>query len=267
MIRLVGIDVDGTLVGSSGRVEPIIWRAAERAREAGIHLAICSGRPAFGSALAYAQRLDSDGWHIFQNGASIVHLASGRSRSRTLPDLCVEFLIAKARSTGRILELYSDRSYVSESKSTWAQEHARLLGVAFEPRPFESLRLPVVRAQWLVSPTDAAQVMAEAPAGVEVARSTSPLMPDTHFIGLTPEGVNKGSAMQSVAAEYGIALNDVMYVGDADNDLSALQVVGHPIAMANASAAVLKTAERSVGHVDAGGLAEALDLAITSASR
>jgi len=262
LIRLVGIDVDGTLVGSSGIVDPIVWRAAERARAAGIHLTLCSGRPAFGSALQYAQRLDAGGWHIFQNGASIVNLASGLSHSSNLSADCVEFLIAQSRSTGHVLELYSDDSYVTESVGAWAQEHAHLLGVPFEPMPLQSLQRPIVRAQWLLSPADAIEAMAHAPAGLEVAQSTSPLMPDTRFVGLTPKGANKGNAIQSVATQYGLTLPEVMYVGDADNDLSALRMVGYPIAMANASASVLQAARRSIGHVDAGGLAEALELAI-----
>lgn len=269
MIRLVGIDVDGTLVGSSGKVDPAVWRTAERACAAGIHLALCSGRPAFGVALDYARKLDADGWHIFQNGASIVHLAgghlaSGQSRSVTLPPESVKTLIAQARRTGDILELYSDKAYVTESTSAWARKHAELLDVPFETRPFESLTEPIVRAQWLLSPEATKRAMAVGIPHLEIAQSSSPLMPDTIFVGLTREGVTKGSAIRTIAAEYGVALQDVMYVGDAANDLSALQIVGCPIAMANADPAVLKVAVRSVPHVDAGGLAQALELAIAS---
>ncbi|MEJ1962881.1 MAG: HAD hydrolase family protein [Gammaproteobacteria bacterium] len=56
MIKLIGIDVDGTLVGSSGIVPPEVWDAAERARVRGIQLVLCSGRPAFGVAFDYARR-------------------------------------------------------------------------------------------------------------------------------------------------------------------------------------------------------------------
>jgi Cof subfamily protein (haloacid dehalogenase superfamily) len=264
LIRLVGIDVDGTLVGSSGTVAPAVWQAAASARAMGIHLALCSGRPAFGVALEYARRLDLDGWHVFQNGASIVHLGSQRSHSAPLPPAYVEMLIAQARSTGHALELYGDDRYVTESTSEWTRAHAALLGVAFEPRAFESLGEPIVRAQWLLSPVDAQRVVAAPAAGVEIAQSSSPLMPDTAFVGVTRAGVNKGSALRTVAAEYRIDLQDVMYVGDSGNDLAALRIVGHPVAMANASAAVLKAAGHSVGHVDAGGLAEALQLATAS---
>ena len=48
MIPLVFIDVDGTLVGSSGDVDSTTWEAAARTRAAGVRLAICSGRPGFG---------------------------------------------------------------------------------------------------------------------------------------------------------------------------------------------------------------------------
>jgi Cof subfamily protein (haloacid dehalogenase superfamily) len=264
LIRLIGIDVDGTLVGSGGAVHPRVWQAAQRACAAGIHLALCSGRPAFGVALEYARRLDSSGWHIFQNGASILDLAAAQSRSVALPADAVDGFIAQARESGDVLELYSDTAYVSESRSDWAREHAVLLGVPFEVRSFESLDAPVVRAQWLFGATEAQRFAAASHPGLEVALSTSPLMSDTTFVGITRAGVTKGSAVTSVAEVYGIDLRDVMYVGDADNDLSALQIVGHPLAMANAAASVLKVAERTVGHVDEGGLADALELAIAS---
>jgi hydroxymethylpyrimidine pyrophosphatase-like HAD family hydrolase len=138
--------------------------------------------------------------------------------------------------------------------------------VPFEARPFESLEGPIVRAQWLLSPERAAQAVAVPHPGLEVAQSTSPVMLGTRFIGITREGVSKGSAIRSVAAEYGVDLQDVMYVGDSGNDLSALEIVGYPIAMANSEAAVLRAAKHTVGHVDAGGLAEALQLAVASAS-
>lgn len=265
LIGLIGIDVDGTLVGSSGVVAPQIWLAAQRARTAGIRLALCSGRAAFGIAREYAEHLDA-GWHSFQNGASIVHLSDGRSLSANLPAATVQALIAQSRQTGRLLELYSDTDYATQSDSDWAREHASLLGVPFKPRSLESLTGPIVRAQWLVPSAEVPLVTAQAPAGVEIAQSSSPLMPLTRFVGITRAGVSKGSAMTMIANDYGIALNDVMYVGDADNDLSALRIVGWPVAMKNADAAVIAAARKVVGHVDAAGLADALEFAIAERS-
>lgn len=260
LIGLIGIDVDGTLVGSSGVVPEFVWEAAERARAAGIHLALCSGRPAFGIARDYAQRLDADGWHMFQNGASVVHLPTEESRSTPLPQPHVQELIAQARESGHVLELYSDSTYVVESDSPWASEHAELLGLPFKSARFETLSPPVVRAQWLLSPEDAERIHASS--DLEVAHSTSPLMPGVRFVGITKRGVSKGNAIREVAAAYGIDLRDVMYVGDSGNDLSALRIVGHPVAMANADAAVIAASSYTTGHVEEGGLAQALQIAL-----
>ena len=267
LIRLVGIDVDGTLVGSSGIVDPSVWEAAERARASGIRLALCSGRPGFGLAVDYARRLDADGWHVFQNGASVINLGSGESRSAPLPSDQVRELIRRARDTRHLLELYNDSGYAIEDDAPWSRRHAEILGVPFERRSFESLTPPVVRAQWLVPMGAAPNGLLDDLTGLEIAQSSSPLMPDVRFIGMTREGVSKGSAITTIAAAYGIDLADVMYIGDAGNDLPAFRVVGHPVAMGNAEPAVLSAVERVVAHVDAGGLTEALTLALQTAPR
>lgn len=264
MIRLVGIDVDGTLVGKSGEVASLVWEAADTARAKGIRLVLCSGRPAFGLALQYARRLSPDGWHAFQNGASVVNLGSGESQSVAVPAAAVTAFVAQARASGHVLELYNDREWVAESSALWAVEHARLLGVQFAPRPFESLEGPVVRAQWLLTCGEAKHMLSLAHSGLEASQSTSPLMPGTQFVGFTREGVSKASAMRAIAEQYDIALQDVMYIGDSGNDLSALRVVGHPVAMGNADPAVIKAAGRVVACADEAGVAEALQLAIAA---
>jgi Cof subfamily protein (haloacid dehalogenase superfamily) len=265
MIRLICLDVDGTLVGSSGDVLPIVWAAAAEARARGIRLAICSGRPAFGKARAFAERLDLVAWHVFQNGASVVHLPDGETRSRALPLEALARVIARSRETGRVLELYTDTEYAVESMAPLAREHAALLGVSYAPRPLESLG-GIVRAQWVVPSDQVTTIAAEPHDGLTVAESLSPVMPGTSFVNLTAEGVNKGDAVRRVAEAYSIALADTMMVGDSDNDLSALRVVGMPVAMGNAEPAVKAAAHHVVGDVDVGGTVEAFALAMASAS-
>ncbi len=265
-MRLVCIDVDGTLVGSGGAVHPGVWSAAERARAAGLRLAICSGRPAFGLAREYAVRLDADGWHSFQNGASVLHVGTGESRSVRLPSEVVVRLKERARATGRVLEFYTDDDYVVEAESPRVVAHAALLGVPYAPRPFVALPEPYVRAQWLLSHEEAAETLAEPHPGLEIAPSTSPIMPDTTFLNMTPTGVTKATAVRAIALSYGITLAQVMFVGDGGNDAPAMRIVGHPVAMANAEESLHEIATYTVGHVDEGGLIEALDRAIGLAS-
>jgi len=260
MIRLVCVDVDGTLVGSEGVIAERVWPAVERVRAGGVHVALCSGRPAFGITRGLAQRLDPGGWHVFQNGSSVLNVATGESHSRPLPPDAVQGLVARARATGRVLELYSDGDYAVESTLPRARRHAELLGVPFRARDLLSLAGAIVRAQWVVSPEDADEIVAEPPSELNLARSLSPVMPGTAFVALTAPGVDKASGVRSVAAAYRVPLAEVMMVGDAENDLGVMREVGWPVAMGNAEPVVQAAARRTVGHVDDGGLVEALAL-------
>ncbi len=259
-VRLVCLDVDGTLIGASGQVPDAVWGAADKLRNAGIVLALASGRPAFGVAREYAERLQPGGWHVFQNGASLVNLASAESRSAVLPAASVARLIAQARRDQGDLELYADLEYAIESHSRRARAHAVLLGVPFAPRALDSLSAPIVRAQWLAANDDLDAVRND-DAGLECWPAGSLAMPDTTFVSLTAAGVGKGSAITALAAIHGIELADVMFVGDGRNDVEALRIVGVSVAMGNAEPEAAAAARHHVGHVDAGGLLEALALA------
>jgi hydroxymethylpyrimidine pyrophosphatase-like HAD family hydrolase len=57
-----------------------------------------------------------------------------------------------------------------------------------------------------------------------------------------------------------------MYVGDGFNDTPAMRIVGWPVAMANAEPVARDLAHRLVGHVDEAGVAEALEIALESAT-
>jgi Cof subfamily protein (haloacid dehalogenase superfamily) len=262
MIDLICIDVDGTLVGSSGEVADDSWTALARMRARGIRLAICSGRPAFGKARGYAERLDPDGWHVFQNGASVVHLPGGNTRSRPLEPPTVRALVERARATGRPLELYGDTEHAVEMDVPRARDHAKLLGIPFVRRDLLSFGAPVVRAQWLLAHDEVAAVCAEPHEGLTLSHSLSPVMPDTSFLNVTPVGVDKGEAVRAVAREYGVPLERVMMVGDGANDVPVMRIVGASVAMGNAEPAALEAARHRVSDVDAGGLVEALELAL-----
>ena len=265
MVQLICIDVDGTLVGSSGVVLPEIWTAAERVRSRGLHLALCTGRPAMGVTCALAERLDPGGWHIFQNGASIVHLGNGASRSQPLPAAALQRVVERARATGRELEVYSDTGYVIVNPDERARRHAGLLGIPFVTRPFESLSGAAVRALWMLDEEQVEEVLAEGAYGLNASTSRAPIMPDTVFINMTAPSVDKASGVAAIAQAYGIPLEDVMMVGDSGNDVPVMRTVGYPVAMANSEPEVLAAARLRVGHVDEAGLVEAFEIALSTA--
>lgn len=269
MIKLICIDVDGTLIGSSNTVHPKIWEAAKVARARGTHLAICTGRPAMADTANYAKELAPESWHIFQGGASIMNFSKGQSESQALPLDALAFLKRTAREKGWVLELYSDEDYVAEQPCDGspaehlARSHAQLLGLDYTPRAFDSLKGEVIRAQWVVSDEQYEAAMALPQQNVLYSAATSPSVPGSHFISVTAQGVDKCSAIAALADKLGVSLTETMMVGDGHNDISALKLVGHPVAMGNAHEDLKKVADHVVGHVDEGGLAQAIELAGT----
>ncbi|WP_291426552.1 Cof-type HAD-IIB family hydrolase [Deinococcus sp.] len=264
MLGLIGIDVDGTLVGTGNVVRQDVWDALALARQRGVRLAVCSGRPAIGNALDYARRLDPDGWHVFQNGASVVKVDTGESLSEAFPPAELTRLLALARQQKRLLEVYTDDEYaITETGEQIAKRHAALLGLPYSPLAPEDLKKTVVRVQWVVPHAESGEVYAQDYTGLELHPAGSPVMPDVNFISVTKAGVNKGSALGRVAAGYGLTLDRVMAVGDGENDMTALKAVGHPVAMGNAEPMLKAIAQTVVSSVDEGGLREAVELALT----
>jgi Cof subfamily protein (haloacid dehalogenase superfamily) len=261
MIRLICCDVDGTLIGRSGTPHPDVWTAAASARSRGVRVAVCSGRPAFGETLDFARQLDDTGWHVFQNGASVLHLATHESRSAALPADVVASLVRRAREAGVILELYGDDRYVVESDDPRASIHAEVLGVEFVRGSLDAPPQPVVRGQWLLDIATASHELSRPHPGVFLSPSTTPLLPPTLFVSLMPPRVSKLTGVREIAAAYNVELADVMFVGDGGNDVSAMAAVGWPVAMANAEPEVRAIARHVVGHVDDAGLLEAFELA------
>lgn len=262
MLGLVGVDVDGTLVGTDNRVREDVWAAIERGRAAGMHFAICTGRPAVGNALEYARRLDPDGWHVFQNGASIVHARTGESLSAAFPEEALPGLLDMSHERGWLLELYTDTDMAVTQPGDVARRHADLLGIPYRPQPPEALEGTVVRVQWVVPREEEGTVTATPHPGLDLHPAGSPVMRDVMFVSVTRAGVNKGSALGRIAQRYGFGMDRVMMVGDGENDVTALRVVGHPVAMGNADAPAREAARYQVGHVDQGGLIGAVDLAL-----
>jgi Cof subfamily protein (haloacid dehalogenase superfamily) len=269
MLGLVCIDVDGTLVGHSNQVHPKVWDMAAQAVQAGLKLAICTGRPALSTTLEYARQLDPSGWHIFQGGASLLQPESGQSRSHPLSEAALQHLLGVYARTGWVLELYSDHDYVVEvfpsgsEAERLARDHAHLIGVDFKPRGLDQLQGTPVRAQWVVSGAQKPAAMASCFDGVVYASATSPSVPDACFISVTAAGVDKCSAIRELAALSGVPLSRTMMIGDGQNDLHAMQLVGHPVAMQNADPVLRAVCRYQVGHVEEGGVAEALALALT----
>lgn len=85
---------------------------------------------------------------------------------------------------------------------------------------------------------------------------------DLSLVDILPAGASKGAALRLLAEERGIAMGEVMAIGDNWNDLSMLEVAGYPVLMRNAPAELLVMAEERgwavTGSNDEDGVAAAI---------
>jgi hydroxymethylpyrimidine pyrophosphatase-like HAD family hydrolase len=90
-------------------------------------------------------------------------------------------------------------------------------------------------------------------------RSTvNPVFPDVRFINITALNISKGSAVSALIAHLGLKKEQVVAIGDADNDLALFEAAGLKIAMANASPRLKNCADFVTGDVDHNGVAQAI---------
>lgn len=264
MIGLILIDIDGTLTGTGGRIDAAVWPALERAAAAGVHAAICTGRPGFALARDYARRVAPQGFHVFQNGAAVQKADGTLGLVSLLPTSSYRGMVEAARREAAALEVYTPSAVYLERTSSLTERHAEVIGLEPVVSDLLAVEGPVVRVQWVV-PFDAlprfASITAEFP-DLELNTATQHDMPGVAFSSVTRVGTSKVSAARWLAKRLGLGMENVAMVGDGDGDLETIRAAGLGIAMGNATPGVKAVARRVVAHVDEGGLAEAIGLAL-----
>ncbi|MEG3586925.1 MAG: HAD hydrolase family protein [Actinomycetota bacterium] len=272
MLPLVCIDVDGTLIGSSGVPSFHVLETINRALSRGQQLCLSTARGAMGPTYRYAEMLNPNGWHIFHSGGVLLHTGSGEVVDHTLPQRIVDLALEVSQENNWAIEFYSARDYRAGHLSgsaaildhageyELAVAHSEMLGVEHISGTPSDLSGGIVRVQFVVRESSANEVQ-EAMSGFgKLTAATSPALPGVAFISITDEGVDKGSAISYLASLLGFDLSSVMMVGDGLNDLDALNVVGHPVAMGNGHAEVLSVGKYIVSSVEDDGLCDAIEL-------
>jgi Cof subfamily protein (haloacid dehalogenase superfamily) len=268
MIRLIGIDVDGTLLDSRGQMPPANIDAIHEAVDAGIHVALVTGR-SYPFARPIADPLPSSLTLFVSNGA-VERGLDGSTFARRLLDRRV------ARSV-----LHSTRPFRHAAALVFDRDADRQ--VIFETMDWEH---PGRKAYWTRNQSLIAQsvpledALVEDPiqvmfnGGVETMRTlvdtlredardfavslTEYVHRDFSLIDVTAPSATKGQALAWRAGQLGLTRDEVMAVGDNFNDLEMLEFAGVPVVMENAVAGLKERGWAITGHHDRAGLADAI---------
>lgn len=268
-IRLLVVDVDGTLVGADRRVSPRVECALAEARRRGVQVALCTGRSMFG-ARQYTEALGLPGFHIFDAGATIADPATGN----VLVHLGIERPVARnlvryAQQANIHLEVYVGERYYVECET----EHSRIHFAVMRVPPIIAPLAEVVEHEYVTKmesltlnddETARVNAMGEQYAeDIEIGWATAPGT-SAGFANIIRRGITKGVGVQKLAEHLSIPLSQVMGVGDGYNDAPLIQAAGVGVAMGDAPDAVKQIAQWVTGTVAEDGLAMAVERFILS---
>lgn len=269
MIRLIALDIDGTLTGDDGYgISRRVRKAISRAQERGIEVTLATGRM-FSSTLPYAETLGIDAPLICYQGGWI-QAPGGEVLYRIPLD---EDLARSALAVGRERDwhtvLYADGQLFLRRMVHPRDFYERLLGL--DPIVIPSLPrvLDAHTADKVLYVADPDQIPEMARALTQrFGETTEVVQSHVRFVELVPREVNKGRALAWLADHLHVVQAEVMAVGDQQNDVSMLRWAGIGVAMGNAVEAARAAADRIAPTVAEDGAAVALERwALTGTAR
>lgn len=242
-IRLIAVDLDGTLLMEDHiHVSERNKRALEAAKQQGIIVAIATGRTVSVLTNVVAQVPFMD-YVLTSNGASAMSLSD--QAPMFLEGIPYELwcrICKILRKYKAVFELYCNgKSYMDESLS------GRYKSIDLDEEFIEELRRGLVLCKDVISelksqPIEKINVLCSPEEGwnelFKEICDLGGLTITTSIPGnmeLNHEGVNKGRGLKNLCDSLGIAADEVMVFGDANNDLEMLSWAKYSYAMKNGS--------------------------------
>jgi len=271
LIRLLAIDIDGTLLDSKGRVPAANLDAIHRAAGRGVRIVIATGR-SFHFALQALAELPDDLTLLVYNGA-IARSRSGETHLRRLLPQAVarEVLAATIEwradtacvfdrpSAGQLV--YDRMDWSHPNRAGFMRRNAAIIQAvdrledAVSEDPVQVTFNGGVQAMRAV----ASHLAALSVAGQLEVMLTEYPQRDFSMVDVCGAGITKGSGLAAVAARFGVAQAEVMAVGDNHNDRDMLEWAGIGVVMGNAEPELKHAAFHETGTNDDAGLAQAID--------
>jgi Cof subfamily protein (haloacid dehalogenase superfamily) len=268
MIRLLGIDVDGTLLDTRGQIPQANIDAIHAAVQAGIHVALVTGR-SYPFARPIADPLPSSLTLIVSNGAVERGMDGLRFAQRLLDRDIARTVLDSTRpfrnAAALVFDRDADRQVMFETmdwehpgrKAYWSRNQSLIAqAVPLEDALVED---PIqVMFNGGVETMRALVDELRAASGAFAVSLTEYVHRDFSLIDVTAPAATKGRALAWRAAQLGVPRDEVMAVGDNFNDLEMLEFAGLPVVMGNSVPGLLERGWATTGDNEHAGLADAI---------
>jgi Cof subfamily protein (haloacid dehalogenase superfamily) len=270
MIRLIAIDVDGTLLDSRGRVPDANLEAIREASSRGVRVVIVTGR-SFYFALPAVAALPDPLLLIVHNGA-LTRARSGETLMRRLLARDVaRGVLGHTRTWRDHAALLFDRPLEGQmvyDRLDWTQPNrsrfkARNEAILLQvPALEEALGEDPIQVTFNGEVQTMRELVAELAAfpqvgEVSVSLTEYPLR-DFSLVDVCRKETTKGTSLARLAASLGLDRDEVLAVGDNHNDRDMLEWAGTGVVMGNAEDELKSLGFHVTGTHDKAGLAQAI---------
>lgn len=268
MIKMIGLDLDGTLLTDKKELTDRTKKALARAIELGITVLVASGRPWMGVP-EELRNFPGMRYALTSNGARIIDTKDGRIIEEHL--LSPEFALKALAVCGKydtLQEVYFDgQGYAPEDQMAYVEKYHRNPSMCEYMR---KTRIPVKSICELVKQEnrglDKVQALFADMDEREKAWEELEQEKELELVGslkynieINAAGVNKGSGLINLGKLLGIGREEIMVFGDGDNDVEMLKEAGFGIAMANAEEQVKEAADYITLSNEEEGVAQAIE--------
>jgi Cof subfamily protein (haloacid dehalogenase superfamily) len=271
MVRLLAIDIDGTLLDARGRLPDAHRDAIVEASAQGIEIALVTGR-AFQFMRAVIDRLPVPLTLIVNNGA-VVKRKTGETEWRHVLDReAARRILAETRHLEDSVAVVFDRpgerqimfermDWTHPNRRGYYEKNKAYIAAAAAPLADVLTEDPIqVMFNGSVQPMRAlfAALRALPIADRFSVALTEYEARDFSLVDVNGAGCSKGTTLAKWAAARGIQPAEVMAVGDNLNDVEMLDFAGTAVVMGNATDAIKSRGYALTGTNDEGGLADAI---------
>ncbi|HXG56740.1 MAG TPA: HAD-IIB family hydrolase [Vicinamibacterales bacterium] len=245
MIRLLALDIDGTLLDSHGVLPEANRRAIDDAIQSGVEVALATGRR-YDFARSIIEQLPSPLTLILSNGA-VVKNGNGQTLTRRLlPREIAHAVLQRTpghRESGAVVFDRPREGQVVFEAIDWDHpRHARFFSTnrpfLAESKPLEACLtedpVQVMFSGGCVAMRALFSELGTASADLFSVALTEYEHRDFSMVDVIRAGVSKGSALREWSETRGYTRAEVMAVGDNLNDVEMLEFAGRPVVMGNA---------------------------------
>ncbi len=262
--RLIALDMDGTLLMTDKSVHPDTIRDIEQADRRGIHVVYCSGR-SVPELLPYVPGLEVMRYAVCMSGALVYDLKEHKNvYHKGIPYEYVRKIVEAAKQDDGMVHFLTDKESIVRTDQVehmwdfhmgvyqplYVKISRKVPDMEEEAKRYDFIEKVNIYFHSKEARQQAYKMLEDLPLSFAFAEGAS--------LEMTAHGVTKAAGLHELVKYLGIAMDETLAIGDAENDRAVLEAAGFSVAMGNAGKEIQEICDAVTGDNDHNGVGEAI---------